>query len=94
MKARLTDELRRRGKKPRQRKRRYRPVVDRGCSKKKAHKTQAEAQVVVDQIKARRVFILGLGAPSTYRCGRCGYWHHGSAALGAYLHKAFLSRTE
>ena len=67
--------------KPRQRKRRYRPVVDRGCSKKKAHKTQAEAQVVVDQIKARRVFILGLGAPSTYRCGRCGYWHLGSAAL-------------
>ena len=58
-----------RGKKPRQRKRRYRPVVDRGCSNKKAHKTQAEAQVVVDQIKARRVFILGLGAPSTYRCG-------------------------
>ena len=52
----LTDELRRRGKKPRQGsrgKRRYRPVVDRGCSKKKAHKTQAEAQVVVDQIKAR-----------------------------------------
>ena len=41
----------------------------------------SEAQVVVDQIKARRVFILGLGAPSTYRCGRCGYWHHGSAAL-------------
>ena len=70
-----------RGKKPRQRKRRYRPVVDRGCSNKKAHKTQAEAQVVVDHIKARRVFILGLGAPSTYRCGRCGYWHHGSAAL-------------
>ena len=73
--------VRRRGKKPRQRKRRYRPVVDRGCSKKKAHKTQAEAQVVVDQIKARRVFILGLGAPSTDHCGRCGYWHHGSAAL-------------
>ena len=41
----------------------------------------SEAQVVVDHIKARRVFILGLGAPSTYRCGRCGYWHHGSAAL-------------
>ena len=80
----LTDELRRRRKKPRQGSRgksRYRPVVDRGCSKKKAHKTQAEAQVVVDQIKARRVFILGLGAPSTYRCGRCGYWHLGSAAL-------------
>ena len=70
-----------RGKKPRQRKRRYRPVVDRGCSNKKAHKTQAEAQVVIDHIKARRVFILGLGAPSTDRCGRCGYWHHGSAAL-------------
>ena len=35
----------------------------------------SEVQVVVDQIKARRVFILGLGAPSTYRCGRCGYWH-------------------
>ena len=90
----LTDELRRRGKKPRQGsrgKRRYRPVVDRGCSKKKAHKTQAEAQVVVDQIKARRVFILGLGAPSTYRCGRCDYWHLGA---GAYLHKAFFSRME
>ena len=70
------------------------PSLTEDVRRKKAHKTQAEAQVVVDQIKARRVFILGLGAPSTYRCGRCGYWHHGSAALGAYLHKAFLSRTE
>ena len=31
----------------------------------------------------RRVFILGLGAPSTYRCGRCGYWHLGSLELPA-----------
>ena len=37
-------------KKPRQRGKRYRPVVDRGCSGKKAHKTRASAQLVVDQI--------------------------------------------
>ena len=70
----------RRAKKLRQRgKSRYRPAADRSCSNKRAHKTQAEAQVVVDQIVKRRVFILGLGAPSAYRCGRCDYWHLGSA---------------
>ena len=71
--------------KPRQRKRRYRPAADRSCSNKKAHKTQAEAQVVVEAILQRRGYILGQGAPGTYRCGRCGYWHLGSAALRRLL---------
>ena len=70
------------GKKPRHRKRRYPPVVDRGCSKKKAHKTQAEAQVVVDELLRRRVYILGLGAPSTYRCGRCGGYPYDETMRG------------
>ena len=67
--------------KPRQRRKRFSPVADRGCSRKVSHSTRVEAQAVVDAILQRRVYILGMGAPTAYRCGRCGYWHHGSAAL-------------
>ena len=54
--------------------------TQRMCTLKEQFKSEEEAQVEVDRIKRRVVYINGVGPRGelgAYRCRRCPYWHIG-----------------
>ena len=54
--------------------------VQKGCTLKVHHKDFEAAQASANEMRERRVYVNGEGAPSPYFCSRCGHWHVGSSA--------------